>query len=316
MSFFGRSHDELMAKPKGKYKKLIEAQGREASTVLHGLDAKSKKKKKKKGIDNEEEDEAADLEKEAELTAFSLSRARKMAAPDSFFILAGAIGALVAGSVFPMWGLLFAGRCCFLSHICHFVSSCKLNLTKYILETIELLFRPVSLCDDSTPPPPEYDTCQEYWNSTKESMQDRSFEIAVFWAVVAFGCIFGNMVTFWGFGNASERLSKRVRDSAFSALVRQEVAFFDKRSVGKITSELQDDAARIQTFTGEPIRSFLIAMASVVTGLVLSFVVSANMLYLWRKSCSCATSQYIWTFSYLTSSSCGLLPFLLLQLFQ
>lgn len=109
-------------------------------------------------------------------------------------------------------------------------------------------------------------------------MQDRSFELAGFWAIVAFGCIFGNMLTFWGFGQAAERLSKRVRDSAFSSLVRQEVAFFDKRSVGKITSELQEDCTKIDQFSGTPVRSFLIAISSVFTGIVLSFVVSTPYL--------------------------------------
>ena len=68
-------------------------------------------------------------------------------------------------------------------------------------------------------------------------------------------------------------MNKRVRDAAFTALVRQEIAFFDKRSVGSITSQLQDDAARLHTFTGEPIRSLLIALSSVLTGIVLSLVV-------------------------------------------
>ena len=70
---------------------------------------------------------------------------------------------------------------------------------------------------------------------------------------------------------ASEKLNKRVRDSSFSALVRQEVAFFDKRSVGTLTSELEDDAARIHAFSGEPIRSLLVALSSVITGLAVSF---------------------------------------------
>jgi ATP-binding cassette subfamily B (MDR/TAP) protein 1 len=104
-------------------------------------------------------------------------------------------------------------------------------------------------------------------------MKERSYEVAVFWAVVAFGAVFGQMLSFYGFGNASERMNKRVRDATFSALVRQEVSYFDKRSVGKVTSQLQDDAARLHTFTGEPIRSFLIAVSSLFTGLVLSFVV-------------------------------------------
>jgi ATP-binding cassette subfamily B (MDR/TAP) protein 1 len=103
-------------------------------------------------------------------------------------------------------------------------------------------------------------------------MRNRSFELAGYWVIVALGCILGNCVTVWGFGMASERLNKRVRDSSFAALIRQEVAFFDKRSVGSITSQLQDDAARIHTFSGEPIRSFLIAISSLASGVVLSLV--------------------------------------------
>jgi hypothetical protein len=92
-----------MEKPKGKYKRLVETQGRQASTVPNGLDKKSKKKKKKKGKkdDIDEEDEEPDLKKELEeeeLSYFSLARARKMASPDTFYILAGSLGALIAGS--------------------------------------------------------------------------------------------------------------------------------------------------------------------------------------------------------------------------
>jgi ATP-binding cassette subfamily B (MDR/TAP) protein 1 len=117
-------------------------------------------------------------------------------------------------------------------------------------------------------------TCEDYWSSIADFMQERSFEVAGFWTIVAVGSVVGNMITFWGFGMASERLNKRTRDSAFASLVRQEIAFFDRRSVGNITSQLQDDAARMHTFTGEPVRAILIALSSVFTGLVLSFVVS------------------------------------------
>ena len=105
-------------------------------------------------------------------------------------------------------------------------------------------------------------------------MRSQSFTLASYWAIVVCVCVSGNMLTFWGFGNASERMNRRVRDWTFHSLVRQEVSFFDQRSVGKITSELQEDATRIQTFTGDPIRSLLIALSSVLTGLILSFVVS------------------------------------------
>ena len=83
----------------------------------------------------------------------------------------------------------------------------------------------------------------------------------------------GHIILFWGFGNASERMTRRTRDDVFNALVRQEVSFFDKRSVGKITSELQEDTTQVQTFTGDPIRQLLMALSGLLTGVVLSFYV-------------------------------------------
>mmetsp|Transcript_40967 Transcript_40967/g.67216 ORF Transcript_40967/g.67216 Transcript_40967/m.67216 type:complete len:237 (-) Transcript_40967:103-813(-) len=70
--------------------------------------------------------------------------------------------------------------------------------------------------------------------------------------------------------------------------MRQEVAFFDKRSVGSITSQLQDDVAFIFAFSGEPIRTLVINVSSVVTGLTISFI-------------------YMWPFALL---SLGVIPFM------
>lgn len=142
-----------------------------------------------------------------------------------------------------------------------------------LTETIDLLYVPIAACTDEFLNASIYDTCEDYWTDESDRMQNRSFTLSFFWAVVVCVCVSGNILTFWGFGNASERMNRRVRDSAFHSLVRQEVSFFDQRSVGKITSELQEDATRIQTFTGDPIRSLLIALSSVLTGLILSFVV-------------------------------------------
>jgi ATP-binding cassette subfamily B (MDR/TAP) protein 1 len=273
------SHEELMEKPKGRYKRLVEAQGRDANSS--SLQHSSSKKKTSgrstsEGMDKDTEDEDGnekdtDVEKE-ESTAFSLSRACKLATPDAFYLLVGALGGLLSGSIFPSWGLLFGG-------------------------TINLLYRQVFDCTSeflitlSLPPPyskydtceeylqaesdsiwcSKYDTCEEYWQAESDSMRNESFRLAWFWGILVVVCVVGGVLSFWGFGNASERLSRRIRDSAFHSLVRQEVAFFDKRSVGKITSELQEDAAMIQTFTGQPIRAFTTAIASVLTGLVISF---------------------------------------------
>lgn len=128
-------------------------------------------------------------------------------------------------------------------------------------ETIFLLFRPVMGCGESGNVIGLQDAdgnpvrCEDYYPEEADSMQEDSFILGGYWVAIAVGCLVGNILLFYGFGMASERLNKRVRDSAFAALIRQEVAFYDKRSVGRITSQLEEDAARIHTFSGEPIRS-------------------------------------------------------------
>lgn len=193
----------------------------------------------------------------------------------------------MAGGVFPMWGLLFS-------------------------ETINLLFRLVAPCDtDMDALELGFESCQAYWDFTKEDMQQKSFRLAGYWVVVAVACIVGNMVTFYGFGNASERLNKRVRDVSFTALLRQEVAFFDKRSVGSITSQLQDDAARIHAFSGEPVRSLIVALSSVITGVVLAFVVSEDKCF-GRAGISLHVQSHLTPFY----SSCGPLLSSLLDVYR
>lgn len=244
------THDELMAKQNGRYKRLVESQNRNASSAALGIKSKMKEDFKEKEEDGEDQPDWEKELEEKEIGAFNLSRARKLAAPDLGYILIGSVGMIMAGCVFPMWGLLFA-------------------------ETIELLFRVTLICEDGNTELLAqlggYASCQQYWDDIADSMREDSYTVAGYWGIVAAASVIGNMLAFYGFGWASERMNKRVRDDAFTSLIRQEVTYFDKRSVGKITAQLQEDAARLQTFTGEPIRAFLIAGSSILVGVGLSF---------------------------------------------
>jgi ATP-binding cassette subfamily B (MDR/TAP) protein 1 len=80
------------------------------------------------------------------------------------------------------------------------------------------------------------------------------------------------MLLFHGFNIASERMNKRVRDAAFAALVRQEVTYFDLHPVADLASRLEDDAALLKAFSGEPIRTIVMNTASVVVGLIVSLI--------------------------------------------
>lgn len=138
---------------------------------------------------------------------------------------------------------------------------------------IEILYTPVESC----PPVPDnmFLDCGDYWDFVADDMQERSLK--VFYALV--GIIFSSMVgftlLFWGFGIATERMNKRVRDSAFTSLLRQEIAWHDHKSPNALTSRLSDDAALLHAFAGEPIRTLAASLASVFVGVVISFV------YMW-----------------------------------
>ena len=135
-------------------------------------------------------------------------------------------------------------------------------------DRIELLYTPIFPCVD---PPDEEGFCQNYYDSEAESMRETSFKVAYGCLGIIAMSIIGNMLLFYGFNVASERMNKRVRDAAFESLVRQEVGYFDLHPVAVLTSRLSDDAALLHSFSGEPIRTLLMNLASVLVGLVVSF---------------------------------------------
>ena len=130
---------------------------------------------------------------------------------------------------------------------------------------IEVIYTPVAPCP--------YDTdeeCTDYYSDVADDMQEKSFKIFYGYMGILASSLFGSIILFWGFGVASERMNKRVRDAVFANLVCQEIGWFDVRSVGTLASRLEDDAAMLNAFAGEPIRTLSLSVASVVLGVVVS----------------------------------------------
>jgi ATP-binding cassette, subfamily B (MDR/TAP), member 1 len=137
---------------------------------------------------------------------------------------------------------------------------------------IEVLYTPVVDCEAL---PNESISCDEYYHETASFMKDRSIDIFYGYLGTIAATMIGFTLLFWGFGAASERMNKRVRDSAFASLLRQEVAWFDMRSPSYIASQLSEDAALLQSFSGEPIRSLVVNLSSTFVGVVIS------LFYMW-----------------------------------
>jgi len=249
-------HNALMAKPNGRYKRLVEFQS------MTGTEKKSTMK----ALDEEEEDRLVDTSEhhiaetgeEKEQEKVQSNRARLMAKDDYGLFFIGSIGAILAGLVFPCWGIVFA----------------------YM---IELLFRPVYECIDDNGVNPvisglgegldnSFDSCQDYWDSEYDFIRDLSFKVTYGWLGLIASTLLGNVLLYYGFGTATERMNKRVRDAVFSALMRQDVEYYDRHSIAKLSAQIEDDAAMIHSFSGEPIRSLIMSLSSVLVGLILSFV--------------------------------------------
>jgi len=197
------THDELMEKPKGHYRRLVEAKkggrnllGSEIATIEE-LESELHKSKGKKEVDEGADpvvpDEGGGI--------FDIKRIKQLASPDVFYILVGSVGAIMTGAGYPIMGIMFA-----------FV--------------VDLFYYNVQECPiggNATQIPFGFDTCSDYWDDAADDMQGRSFEAALYYVFLVLVVLVGNVILFWGFGQASERLSKRVRDSTFYSLVRQEV---------------------------------------------------------------------------------------------
>ena len=280
------THEELMEKPNGKYWRLVQLQDLHGNEhVLESInDSPKKKKKKGKKLvddieggetdgDNDEkdnDDEDASTSSEDERVAKEhAKRARSLAKDEWGLFLLGSIGALLAGLMFPAWGVMFAFM---LEALYYPIFPCP-------FEYAPATFLPPGfdslVCDDSAPPEPYGNCdafCDAYFDAAADDMQQKSFSVTYGWIGIIAATMVGNVLLFQGFSTASERINKRVRDAAFNALIRIEPAYFDQRTVGSITSALEEDAAIIHSFSGEPIRMLVMNSSSVLVGIIISFV--------------------------------------------
>ena len=241
------THEELMAIPDGHYKRLQEFQSLSSSKA--DIKMITTEKNKQEEVKKEEKLENGNVKVSDKISKVHASRARLLAKDDLGLFAIGSFGAILAGLVFPGWGIVFA----------------------YM---IELLFRIVLPCENGNVPF-DFTTCEMYWDHEASYMRDLSFKVTYGWLGLIGATLIGNSLLYYGFGTATERMNKRVRDAIFTSLMRQDIAFYDKNTVGNLSSQIEDDAAKIHSFSGEPIRTFMMSAASVLVGLVISFV------YMW-----------------------------------
>ena len=104
------------------------------------------------------------------------------------------------------------------------------------------------------------------------AMRTRANFLSLWWLIIAIVEFFAYSIQGWGFGYASEKMVRRVRFQSFRAIMRQEVAFFDRpeHSTGSLTTMLSTEATAMSGLSGVNLGSILTVIVNLTSGMILA----------------------------------------------
>ena len=109
--------------------------------------------------------------------------------------------------------------------------------------------------------------------SYTESIQTKVIQL-VYLSFIAFALFYAH-ASAWSF--FSQRLSHRLRESYFGALLRQDPAFFDSRHAGEVSARLNGDIQAVATGTSEKVGMFIASLSFFCTSHIVGFVKDAEL---------------------------------------
>ncbi|RHZ74187.1 hypothetical protein Glove_227g57 [Diversispora epigaea] len=115
-------------------------------------------------------------------------------------------------------------------------------------------------------------------NNLTETDREKLLSDSNFWSlmflVLAIASAIGNFVHTFFFSFAGEKLTWRLRVMTFTALLKQEIGYFDdeKNSTGILTSKLAVDATKVEGLTGLLMGNIFFSLTSVIAGLIIAFI--------------------------------------------
>lgn len=113
-----------------------------------------------------------------------------------------------------------------------------------------------------------------------EEIQQKTIEYSILFIVVGLVTGIGTFLQMYMFGLAGVRMTTRIRKIAFTAMLKQEIGWYDEdaNSVGALCARLSTDASAIQGATGTRVGSMLQAFLTLVIGIGLS------LYYTWKMA--------------------------------
>ncbi|XP_011139991.1 multidrug resistance protein homolog 49 isoform X1 [Harpegnathos saltator] len=113
----------------------------------------------------------------------------------------------------------------------------------------------------------------------EEEIRKETINFSIMFIVVGVFTGLGTFLQMYMFGLAGVRMTTRIRKLAFSAMLKQEMGWYDEdvNSVGALCARLSSDAGAVQGATGSRVGAILQAMSTLVLGIGLSFYFTWKM---------------------------------------
>jgi len=112
-----------------------------------------------------------------------------------------------------------------------------------------------------------------FFQPTSHLVRIKAVQVSIYFIIIACGAIVFATNLYYGAAQVSERVSMRLRDKLFEALLRREMAYFDKKenNIGALTVRLSDDSRIVSKAAGEAVAKQIQAIFTLLIGVGLGF---------------------------------------------
>jgi ATP-binding cassette, subfamily B (MDR/TAP), member 1 len=115
-----------------------------------------------------------------------------------------------------------------------------------------------------------------FYRVDPSSIEDGGARVAIYFVLLAIGCVLSNVGQFGGVGQVGERVSATLRSDLFESFMHRSMAFYDDpdHSSGNLTTQLAEDSRIIHKASSEAIAKQFQAFFTLAVGIILGFMAS------------------------------------------
>ncbi|ETW02442.1 hypothetical protein H310_05955 [Aphanomyces invadans] len=115
------------------------------------------------------------------------------------------------------------------------------------------------------------------YNLTPDQMKDEALKWSIAFLIIAATYFIAATAQNYSFAVVSERLTRRLREQGFLAMLHQDIGWFDSQSSGALTTLLATDTAIIQSMTGDLLNRVFVAGSTLIVAFSIGFYYSWQM---------------------------------------